>query len=224
MQGESTKIYIYVTASSAKSLNVTLSANINCSATQGSVDSIITAPDSLIQYSFKPSDGKPSFTSALTINVPDSLLTNYYAINVTATNGEITHNATCIIAVCNSKVSLSGAIFQGYSGGPVVETPTEMKFVDISTGTSLTANLNAIANGIQNMIGTYAISLDNGHTYNVTLTVDAALGSSVPQYQPHETNMFNLGLMTAYASVGQSTQNQDFTDHPSSGITLGQSF
>jgi hypothetical protein len=215
-QGESAKIHIDITYISGKSLDVTLSASINQSVT-------LLSFGSSIQYSFEPSVGAPNFNSTLTLNVPASTPTNYYSVNVTATNGEVTHNASYTIAVLSSKVSLSGAIFQGYSGGPVVETPTKMKFVDISTGASFTANLNALANANQNMIGTYSIYLDNGHTYNVSLTVDAALGSSVPRYQPHETDTFNLGLMTASSSVAQSTQTQNFTDHPISGTALGQS-
>ncbi len=201
MQGNSIQTSVEISNFRGQLNNITLSGNGNYSGVDRSIISAIGIP-LRIQCNFEPISGNLSFTSNLTMNVPSSIPTNYYLVNVTATNGQVTHNTFYTLGVLSAKVLVSGLAVQPGNRGIDNEYDTQIDFTDISTGTKYSSGID--------IDGRYSISLDNQHTYNTTITFNLIGKPTYPFIQStHSSN--NLRSVIANAPVGYNTMNYDLT-------------
>ena len=198
-QGENATIEVLVSHVSGKTSNVNLT----------------TASTGSLGCTFGKTAGVPTYTSTLTVNVPNSTAIGYYTIDVIATDGNTTETASCSVAVLSAQVLVSGNI-QFYFGpeynSPFSIYPFNLTFVDTENGASYTTtpfSFDGYSYGWN-----YSITLGNQHTYNVTLFQITVLGSSIlgapgqPKMTP--TGIY-LGNISVYAGAGNSTQTCNIT-------------
>ena len=185
IQGSIMQISVAIFNFSGRPENVSLSGNVNSSG---------------INCNFEPVTGTPNFISTLTIIVQNSTSTNYYSLNVTATNGEKTHTASYSIAVLSTKVLVTGKVYVGQPTTALFSVyPITIQFSDTSTGTLYSSTINDS--------DSYSVSLDNEHTYNVTYTYQVI---PLGWFEPPYTGEARIGSATIFAGVGNATQIQNF--------------
>ncbi len=212
LTNESSKLDFKLSLSAS---NVTLkqgeSTQVNISATltndDGSSDFSLTTKSnsSIIECNVQPAIVKANSTSTLTINVPPSTPTGYYQVIVTASSGNINQTAFCSIAVLSSKVIVYG----GISSNPFNSiNPIKIEFKDVNTGSITVASVSA---GVD-YTGAYSVSLDNEHSFSVTYYFEVPPRDYFPSYLQHiSTSSTDLGTLTVYAGVGNTTQIKNFT-------------
>jgi hypothetical protein len=174
MQGNSIHVLVNVAYLSGTNTNVALSGDSGSSG---------------IQCSFDPTTNTPSFTSTLTMSVPDSTPTAPYSVIVTGTAGKVTHTTSFTVSVLSAEVYVSGTVTTTGFG----TSPTQIQFVDQQTGLTYTGALSGTS---------YSISLQNEHSYTVTVYWQGLLYSS---------GTYSGGTLYVYAPVGYTTQTQDFS-------------
>ena len=174
MQGNSIQTTININKISGNSQTVTLSADSGSSG---------------IQCSFSPSSNNPDFSSTLTMTVPSSTSTNPYSVTITATSGGTTHSTSYTVSVLSAKVYVSGTVTTTGLG----TNPSRIDFVDTQTGVTYTGSMSG---------DYYTISLDNQHTYTVTVYWTGLLWS---------TGSFSGGNLHVYAPVGYTSMSQDYS-------------
>lgn len=173
IQGNSIQTIVYVNKISGNG-QVTLSADSGSSG---------------IQCSFSPSTSSPDFSSTLTMTVPSYTSTNPYSVTITATSGGTTHSTAYTVSVLSAKVSVSGTVTTTGIG----TSPSRIDFVDTQTGLTYTASMSG---------SYYTISLDNQHTYSVTVYWTGLLWSD---------GSFSGGNLYVNAPVGYTSMSQDYS-------------
>ena len=173
LQGSSIETSVTVTYYSGDSMSVAMSGDSGSSG---------------IQCSFSPSASSPSFTSVLTMTVPDSTPTKAYSVIVTATGGGVTRTVSYTITVLSVRVLVSGTVTTTGFG----THPTQVQFVDTQTGLTYTASMSG---------NSYSITLQNQHTYSVVVYWQGLLGSS---------GTFKR-IMVVNVGVGSTTMSQNFS-------------
>ena len=174
IQGNSVQTTIQINKISGNAQTVTLSADSGSSG---------------IQCSFGPNSGSPDFSSTLTMTIPSSTSTNSYSVTITATSGGTSHSTSYAVSVLSAKVYVSGTVTTTGLG----TNPSRIEFVDTQTGVTYTGSLSG---------NSYSISLDNQHTYAVTVTWNGLLWS---------TGTFSGGSLHVYAPVGYTSMSQDYS-------------
>ncbi len=174
MQGSSIQTTVYINVISGNPQTVTLSADSGSSG---------------INCNFSPSSNTPDFSSTLTLNVPSSTPTSAYSVTITASSGEISHSTSYSISVLSAKVLVSGSVETTGLG----THPTEIQFIDQQTSVTYTGSLSGTS---------YSISLQNQHTYTVTVHWAGLLFTS---------GTYNGGSLYVYAPVGYTSMNQDYS-------------
>jgi hypothetical protein len=122
-------------------------------------------------------------------------------VNVTATSGEVTHEASYDISVLSAEVLVTGGLSWAHSTSDSSVNPIRIQFSDTSTGASYLATLSEA--------DTYSLSLDNEHTYNVTFYYNVLLWA-ISMTEPAYSAEASLGFVTVYAPAGNTTENQSF--------------
>lgn len=193
IQGSNLQAQINVT-SIGKAENATLSGN------SGSTG---------LNCTFEPSMGKSNFTSTLTIHVPDSTPTGNYTIAVTASSDGQKANASFVVPVLSANVTVSGVVS--------VQYPSVIYFTDLQTNQTLSYSFplteGTLPDGYATLYSqgnSYTITLENQHTYNVTVDEKFTFLWAV------FTDTFQAGTFYVYAPVGNSTLTGQNFSRPSS--------
>jgi len=161
-----------------------------------------------IRCSFEPATGISNFTSTLTMNVPDSTPSGNYSVLVTASGGGEIENASNIISVLNTNVTVSGIVSVPY--------PTLIEFTELQTNLTstfhfpLTESSNAGEVTLYNSGNSYTIILANEHTYNVTV------GAYFTFLWATFIDTFQDGTLYVYAPAGNSTMPEQNFSLPNS--------
>jgi len=174
MQGNSIQTTVNINRISGNPQSVTLSADSGSSG---------------INWNFNPSSNTADFSSTLTLSVPDSTPTSAYSVTITATSGGVSHSTSYSISVLSAKVYVSGTVKTTGLG----THPTQIQFADQQTGLTYTGSLSGTS---------YSVSLQNEHTYTVTVSWAGLLWSS---------GTYNGGSLYVYAPVGYTTQTADYS-------------
>jgi hypothetical protein len=174
MQGNSIQTTVNINGVSGNPQTVTLSGD---SGTSG------------IQCSFNPASNTPDFSSTLTMSVPTSTPTSAYSVTITATGGGATHSTSYTISVLSAQVYVSGTVVTTGLG----THPTQIQFADQQTGLTYTGSLSDTS---------YSITLQNQHTYTVTVSWAGLLWSS---------GTYNGGSLYVNAGVGVTTQTANYS-------------
>ncbi len=151
--------------------------------------------DSGLGCSFEPATGASNFMSVLTVHVPDSTPTGNYSLTVTASRGEAVENASCIVSVLSANVEVSGRleVYLVYPDGYL----DSVQFQDAQTKAIYTVTFPFIS--IDNSASDYSITLQNEHTYNVTVSFNQGIGDI------EFGGTYYAGSLYVYAPAGNST-------------------
>jgi hypothetical protein len=174
MQGNSIETTVYVTKSSGNSQTVTLSADSGSSG---------------VQCNFNPSSSSTDYSSTMTMSVPSYTSSGAYSVTITASGGGKTYSKSYTISVLSAKVSVSGTVETTGLG----TSPSGITFADTQTGLTYTGSLSG---------NSYSITLDNQHTYAVTVSWNGLLWS---------TGTYSGGSVYIYAPVGSTTMSENFS-------------
>lgn len=174
MQGNSIQTTVYINWLSGNYETTTLSGDGGSSG---------------IQCSFSPTSSSPDFSSTLTMSVPTYTSTNPYSVTITATNGAVSHSTSYTVSVLSAQVYVSGTVTTTGVGA----SPSQIQFVDQQTGLTYTGTLSD---------NNYSITLDNEHTYTVTVNWKGLL---------YSTGTFSGGSLYVYAPVGYTSMSQDYS-------------
>ncbi len=181
----------------------TLQAQVNVT-TIGKAENVTLTSNSSsgINCTFMPQISKSNFTSTLTMNVPDSTATGNYSITIIASTDKQSVNASVVVSVLTGDVTVSG---QAYVGGALSIPPTTIQtiqFTDTQTGTVTAFHFHFTSQG-DNRAGNYNVTLQNGHTYNVTISYYFD-GDIV------NTMTTQIATFTVNAPAGQTTIAKNF--------------
>jgi hypothetical protein len=163
-----------------------------------------------LQFTLQPNSGFGDFSTALLLSPSNSTPTNYFQINVVASDGNETQTVSCIIAVLSAKITLTGHVaYAPELNSPYELDPIKLTFADSSTGTTYTSSLNDSGT----YSGAYSINLENQHTYNVTYYYLFGIGTNPENSPPGLCEVsYDFGWFIAYSPAGNSTQNHDFIE------------
>ena len=196
MQGSSIQIPVNVIENKNSNLTVNLSATSN---------------STNLQYNIQPNSGKGNFTSTLIIDTSNSTPTNYYRINILATNGKVEQNAVYTVGVLNTKIALSGRITYPFYNSPIDVYPINLTLTDTSTGAMYNSTVNG--GGGFELQGNYSMSIDNQHTYKAILYIQTVMLDPSPFGPPAISNgIMDFGTLTIDSPVGNSTLIHDFVN------------
>jgi len=137
--------------------DVIFSADSGSSGIQYSFDST-----SLLYIAGTNTNGPNGFSTLMTLTIPQSTPTNYYAITVTAKIGSVSHSISVLVAVESSTVTVSGTVNPSYSG----ITPKQIEF--LNTAITIPSQLTYYATVTGS--GTYSISVPNAQEYAVSVS------------------------------------------------------
>jgi hypothetical protein len=172
-QGSNAQTRIQIDTVTGVSQEVTLSADSGSSG---------------IVCSFSPASTASGSSSVLTLTVPSSTATKAYSITITAEGGGKSHSTAYTLAVLSAYVDLSGTV----EASELKVNMTSIEFLDTQTG--LTYQEPILRN-------CYHISLENQHSYNVTVTWEDELGV---------IGIFDAGTVNVIAPVGSTTMTKNF--------------
>ncbi len=183
IQGSNLQAEVNVT-SIGNSENVTLGSNTGSSG---------------IQCRFEPSTGKSNFTSTLTLSVPDTTPTGNYTVTVTATGNKEAENASYVISVLSATVTVSGTVNISALAAVGISSLSQIQFTDTQTDSTVAYSFPSSYPPVAtNDIGTYSVTLQNEHTYNITLVYFWGITGAIPKYTADDGNF------TVFAPAGNS--------------------
>lgn len=179
-------------------------------AISGSAESIslgYQVGSSAIVCSFTPAMGKSNFTSTLAMNVLDSTPTGNYSLIITASSDEETKNASLVVSVLSANVTVSGTANISFVAGVGVSALSRIQFVDAQTGQSVSYDFPFSYPPVTaNDVGAYSVTLQNEHTYNVTLYYYWGMpGANIPE------STYAAGNFTVFAPAGDVSVSQNFS-------------
>ena len=181
-----------------------LQAKVNVTSI-GNPENVILGGDvgsSDINCTFEPSMGTSNFTSALTMNVPNSTPTGNYTLILTALGDGEMANASYVISVLSANVTVSGTVT---ISAPGISSLSQIQFTDTQTDSTLAYSFpSSFPPVATNDFGTYSVTLQNEHTYNITLVYFWGL-MSVGKYTADDGNF------TVFAPAGSTSISQDFS-------------
>jgi hypothetical protein len=123
------------------------------------------------------------------MSVPSYTTSQAYSVTITASGGGKTYSTSYTISVLSAKVSVSGNVETTGIG----TNPTRVEFVDTQTGVTYTATLSG---------NYYSITLDNQHSYAVTVSWDGLLWNN---------GTYEGGTISVNAPVGQTSMSKNFS-------------
>lgn len=185
-QGKSVQINVTVNYVSGRRANVTLAAAVNATG---------------LESRFENSSGEAGFSTILTINVSNSASTNYYVINVTASNGVINQSAQFKLGVLSSQILVVCDVIFDAS---ITRGPYTMTFWDVSKPPYNVRSSNTLGPDY-----TCTQLLNNGDNYYVTLDYTQVPPAFMGLHS--YAVRADLGNFQVSAPVGQTYQIQNFT-------------
>jgi hypothetical protein len=134
--------------------------------------------------------GVQVIASTLTISVSTSVPTNPYSVTVTSTadNGK-TYSTSYTLSVLSAKIQVSGTVTTTGIG----TSPSQIQFIDQQTGLTYTGTMSG---------SSYSITLQNEHTYTVTVSWKGLL---------YSTGTYNGGSLYVWAPVGYTSMSRDYS-------------